>query len=180
MIKEGEGGYFAKLARELEKFQKINDEVGIALDNFQYRLKEACFPNRKSGRTKRRPLEHAHSLRLSWKPNGSATVSIDNILPFALPPVSAHLLEVLAMDREDADPADRPYVAFKGYGTIRAEMSRRLGRPYKEHALKQAICRLRLQLFPYGCDALVTNNRHKKAYRLVLVSRYGALGAAAF
>jgi hypothetical protein len=178
-MKERREEYIFKLAKEIERIQKINDNFGVALDSVQYKLKEGYFADGKWRRPKRHPMEHAHRLCVSWKPNGSATVSIDNIPPFTLPLVSAHLLEVLAMDGEDADPADRPYVPFKSYRSIMAEMSRRLGRPYNEHALKQAVYRLKLQLYPYRCEALVFNNRYKKAYRFVLVSRYGALGAAA-
>ncbi len=167
------------LAKRLEKAQKKHDNVGIELDAIHCDLTETYLPALGLKRPGRRPIEHAHRLNVLWKANGTAAVSIDNIPPFSLPLVSAHLLEVLAIDGPNVDPADLPYVPFKSYRAIMAEMSRRLGRCHREHTLKQAVYRLKLQLYPYRCEALVVNNRHKKAYRFLLVSKTAAVGAAA-
>lgn len=170
---------FEEALKNLKKAQVKMDGAEILIDRTKSIISQAGSGNTVSIKTQRHPLLHAHYIWVVWNMSETATVSIDNLLSFELPFVSAHLFEVLAMDKGNAVPADHPYVPFKTYAEIRAEMSRRLDRPFSDHALKVAVYRLKLKLYDQNCETLVINSRRLKAYRLALFSRNRAVGAAA-
>jgi hypothetical protein len=116
-------------------------------------------------------LNQIHTLTIKFGAFGAAEVSINNHVPFFLPPNLASLLEILAMDEgiPGTQNGNDPLVGFKKTYMILLSMTKILGgKQYTKHALRQSIYRLRKILSENGFDGLIQTSRQLEAYRLAL------------
>jgi hypothetical protein len=116
-------------------------------------------------------LNQIHTLRITPGAFGAAEVSINNHVPFSLPPNLASLLEILAADEgiPGTPNGNDPLVPFKKAYMILLDMTKILGgKQYTKHALRQSIYLLRKIMTENGFDGLIQTNRQLGAYRLAL------------
>ncbi len=160
-----------ELIGKLKRAVHLNDNIGIKLDEIIWTITEGGMTWEDPPRRDTRPFKKAHKLHISFEADGTASVTVNDLLPFQVPPVSGALLHILAMDTANtaAHRADDPLVPFKSYDEIISNMNKMLrNRKFTKNALRQGIHRLRKMLAFHGFDGLLQTNRQERAYRLAV------------
>jgi hypothetical protein len=87
------------------------------------------------------------SLELERRADGSATLRIDDGVPFVLPPMLADLLDVLAVDSGRSDDG---LVGWKTLAEVTLLLGKHVGRTVSKPAVTQNVYRLRRRLYEEG------------------------------
>ncbi len=160
--------------KKFRRAQKLNDEVSIALDELEQEIfgRDGDAPEAVASRRDARQLTLVRRVQVAFKPDGTASVAVDEFVPFDLPPTLALLLQVLAKDTgtTNGNGNDDPVVPWKPFKDVVSAMRLLPGcKNFTESALKQDIHRLRgiLSLRRFG-DLLQTNRR-LRAYRFAVL-----------
>ncbi len=160
--------------RKIRRAQKLNDDISIALDEleFEYSMRDGDAPEAGASRCDARQMMLARRVQVAFKPDGTASVTIDDFVPFSVPPTLALLLQVLAKDTgtTNGNGNEDPLVAWKPFKEVVSAMRLLPGsKKFTEGALKQDIHRLRgiLSLRRFG--ALLQTNRRLRAYRIAVL-----------
>lgn len=167
----------------IKRIQDLLDMIGTKIDKIDCELTNGAVivpvpppPPEVSPRFKQ-----AHNLQISFEDQGMAFVSIDGFVPFQVSPVSAHLLQILAIDTGDTSAlyANDPLVPFKSYDEIiSGMMGLKGGRKYTKDAARTGIYRLRKIMAREGFHGLIHTNRQLRAYRFGLRRKnHSPLGA---
>jgi hypothetical protein len=160
----------SEVLAKLRKAQAMNDDVGIKLDELQYILAEGGVLDGIARCRAPQQLQQARKLQVMFGADGSASVAVDDLMPFSVPPVLAKLAQILAVGKGNTqvDCPEDPFVPFKSFDEIISIMAKSLDRDFSESALKQSIHRLRKILSFHGFGGLLQTNRQKRAYRLAV------------
>lgn len=160
------------LAERIDQAQELADGIALALADLREELAgtgQAQRPMRLPARRReeadgdslRRTAESGvSSLELRPAPDGMVRVRIDAGKVFALPPVLADLLAILAAD---GGGSEDEFVPWRDPHQVGRLLAGKTGHPVTRHGLNQAIYRLRRELLRRGSvnPYLIQSNRRR-------------------
>ncbi len=125
--------------------------------------------------------KQVHDLQITYLESGSASVSINDLVPFQVSAMMGHLLNALAIDTKDTNALypDDPLVPFKSYDEIILHMVQfGGGGQYTKAGIRTGVYRLRQAMAEQGFAGLIQTNRRLQAYRFALRRRTSSPRAA--
>ena len=139
---------FKRIERELARVYKHLDILELSLDSYRLSAPAGSPVKRRRARERAPVLKEVQSFSMTRRANGHADVSVNGVA-ISLTPVLADLLAFLA---QGTAPASDAWVEFKSMEAIGAHLAERHKRTFKEHAIRQAIWRLRRVFFAHQLD----------------------------
>ncbi len=156
------------LVSESNKGMIFLDKAQICFEKVQHGIATGGLPD---FHATMRPHQREQVCRfqVSFKDDGYAIISADELNPLEATPVLGKLAHYLASEagRVKRDKEDDPFVPFKDTEEIIAYMTSS-EKEFTRRALKQAIHRLRRLLAFNGCRDILQSHRPRRAYRIRL------------
>ena len=162
-----------RFSLRIRRIQQLLDMIGTRIDRIDCSLTNGniTIGNPPPRQETTHSLKQAHDLQISFEDKGSASVSINGLVPFQVPPVPAYLLQILAIDTGNTSAlfANDPLVPFKSFDEIISHMMNFAGgRKYTKDAARTGVFRLRRIMAQQGFHKLIQTNRRLGAYRFAL------------